>query len=421
MRSRTQGIVARFGRHLVAVTGSALAVLLASLCVAASATAAVGAATATMSAASAPATTTTTTATTLPPAPAPGTPTSPTTPTSTNPPATAAPPSPAGTTTTTSSLPTAAPTTPTPTPTPTPAPATPPVTQPCSGGGAGAGTASSGAAGASSPPTATSAPPPAGGGLSCGTPTTAVPAASATVTTGGVVTGDAAGHSDPAPSQPSMAPSMGGGAVAPAKTPTPISTGSEPAQPAPTQAPRAPHGGGSGVRLLTRFPARNAGAARARRTGSRPKATKRAGDASWTAASPHRPGAATAGAGNPLVRHVAGASAPRSPALAPAHDSTLRDSSAASLEVSPAHGMRRSHDRSSPAVFAAPQPDVFPAAHGGRPTRGVGVVAPGGTGAPSSLLVRVGFAPVAASWLAGVTGEAIHLRFPVTHRLERPG
>jgi hypothetical protein len=36
-------------------------------------------------------------------------------------------------------------------------------------------------------------------------------------------------------------------------------------------------------------------------------------------------------------------------------------------------------------------------------------------------MVRLGFAPVAASWLAAVTGEAFHLQFPVTHRLERPG
>jgi hypothetical protein len=36
-------------------------------------------------------------------------------------------------------------------------------------------------------------------------------------------------------------------------------------------------------------------------------------------------------------------------------------------------------------------------------------------------MIRIGFARVAASWLAGVTGEAIHLQFPVTHRLERPG
>jgi hypothetical protein len=36
-------------------------------------------------------------------------------------------------------------------------------------------------------------------------------------------------------------------------------------------------------------------------------------------------------------------------------------------------------------------------------------------------MVRVGFARVAASWLAAVTGEAFHLQFPVTHRLERPG
>ena len=260
------------------------------------------------------------------------------------------------------------------------------------------------------------------GGLPCGTPATAVPAAGATMNTGGVVTGDAAGQTDPGPSQSSLAPSMGGGATAPAKTPTPLSTGSEPAQPARTQTPRAPHGGGSGVRLLTRFPARNAGTARALRAGSRPKATQWGRHASSTAHSPHRSGGATAGAGNPLVRHVAGASAPRSPAPAPAHDPTLREPSAASsLEVSPAHGVRRSHEGSSPAVFAAPQPDVFPAAHGGRPTRGVGVVAPGGSGAPSSLMVRIGFARVAASWLAGVTGEAIHLQFPVTHRLERPG
>jgi hypothetical protein len=36
-------------------------------------------------------------------------------------------------------------------------------------------------------------------------------------------------------------------------------------------------------------------------------------------------------------------------------------------------------------------------------------------------MVRIDFALVAASWLAAVSGESIHLQFPVTHRLERPG
>ncbi len=58
----------------------------------------------------------------------------------------------------------------------------------------------------------------------------------------------------------------------------------------------------------------------------------------------------------------------------------MRASSAASsLGWSRAHGMRRSHDGSSPAAVAPPQADLSPAGHGGRPTRGVGVAAPGGT------------------------------------------
>jgi hypothetical protein len=100
---------------------------------------------------------------------------------------------------------------------------------------------------------------------------------------------------------------------------------------------------------------------------------------------------------------------------------SLESSAAASLGTARPHGMRRTRDASSSEAATPAQADVSQADHGGRPTRGVGVAVPGGTGAPNSLTVRVQFTRVAASWLAGVTGEAIHLQFPVTHRLERPG
>ena len=58
---------------------------------------------------------------------------------------------------------------------------------------------------------------------------------------------------------------------------------------------------GSGVRLLTRFAARNAGGARTRRAESQRRAVQRAGNASAGARSGQRPGAANAAAGNPLM------------------------------------------------------------------------------------------------------------------------
>jgi hypothetical protein len=120
--------------------------------------------------------------------------------------------------------------------------------------------------------------------------------------------------------------------------------------------------------------------------------------------------------------HVADATATGTPAASSARARILRESSAAFLpERMHTRGARQSHDGASPAAGAPPLPDLSSTGHGGRPTRGVGVAVPGGTGAPSSLMVRLGFARVAASWLAGVAGEAICLQFPVTHRLERPG
>jgi hypothetical protein len=353
----------------------------------------------TTSVAPAPVTTTTTTAA----APPPTTANSSTTPTSINPPTAdvstsagtpTAPPSPAA-----------------------PVAPSPPVTQPCTGGST-SGTAASGATGASSPPTAASASPTSSGTSSCGTPTTA-PVVGATVTTGAGVTGDAAVHGDPASSQPNQPPGFDGGAAAPAATPTPPATSSAPTHPSGTQAPAALHRNGSDVRLLARFPARKAGRTRTRRAGSQRGTVQAARNASSRGGSLHRPGAANAAA-NALMPHVIGATAASAPSWARAwvwHGS----SAASSHERLRAHGARRTHDGPAPAAVAPPEADPSPASHGGRPTRGVGLVVPGGTAAPSSLMVRVGCARVAASWLAGVTGEAIHLQFPVTHRLERPG
>jgi hypothetical protein len=311
---------------------------------------------------------------------------------------------PAGTTTTTNPPPASAPVAPIPT--------MPPVTQPCTGGST---------SGASSPPAATSASPTCGGVPSCGTPTTAVPAAGATVTTGVVVAGDGSGHGDP-PSQPAQGPSIGSGTAGSGATPTPAPARGAPTHSARTQAPPAPDGGGSGVRLLASFPARNAASRRGHRAGSQRRAVPWAGNASSGARSPRRPGPAKAAAGNPPAPRVAGASATGAPAPSSARERILRESSApSSLKRPRAHGVQRSNVGSSPAAAAPPQPGLSPVGHGGRPTRGAGLAVPGGTGAPSSPMVRVGFARVAASWLAGVTGEAIHLQFPVTHRLERPG
>jgi hypothetical protein len=238
------------------------------------------------------------------------------------------------------------------------------------------------------------------------------------MSTGAAVTEDAAGHSNPAPAAP---PSTGGGAAARAATPAPPPARSAPTHPARTQTPPAPDRSGAGVHLLGSFPALNAGSRRGHHGGSARRAVRRGGNASSSVRSQRRAGAANAAAGNPLVPHVAGASATRTPAPASARGRIRESSAASSIERSRSHAMRRNRDGSSHAVVAPPQADPSPAGHGGRPPRGVAVAAPGGTGAPSSLMVRVGFARVAASWLAGVTGEAIHLQLTVTHRLERPG
>ena len=443
MPSRTLGIVAGFGSHLSAVSVSGLSALLASLCVAASATAAVGSATGTSAAAgsgaaatmatavtavaptstgslttsAAPpsaAPTTVTTPTTVTPVPSPATTGSPTTPTTT-----AGAPTPGATPAAPNPPPTSAPVTSTPTPTPVAAP----VAQPCSAGSAGgatAGTAASGAAGASAPAAATSASGTVGGTPSCAPETAAAPATGA-MTTGAVVTGADAGHSEPDSSQPAQTPSMGGGSAAAAAKPAAPTTRSVPTHPTRTRTPSATHSRGSGVRLLTRFAARNAGGARARRSESQPRAVQQAGNVFAGVRFAQRPRAANAAARNPLMP-VGNASSTGTPPTSSARAWILRESLAApSSERTRGRGTRRSQDGRSPAADAPPPADLSSTGHGGRPTRGVGVAVPGGTSAPSSLMVRLGFAQVAASWLAGVTGEAIHLQFPVTHRLERPG
>ena len=423
LRSRADGIPARAGSRLLAVTVSAAAVLLASLCLAAAALADTGAAIGATSAAPAPVATTTA-APPPAPAPSPATTTSPTTPTTTPPPtvaptpapAPAATPSPTPASTTPPTGGALPPTTTTPPSAPTPVapiPTTPPLTQPCTGG------STSGASGASSPAAGTPASPTGSGDPSCATPTTAVPPAGATVSTGVVVTGDGSGHGAP-PTQPAQGPSMGGGAAGSAATPTSPPARGAPTHPAGTQTPSASGRSGSRVRLLASFPALNMDR-RGHGAGPHRSAAHRAGNASLAARSPHLPGVGNVVTGNPLVPRFTGATATVL-ATSSARDRGSHESSAAFAPARLwAHRAPRSDDGSAPVAVAPPQADLSPVGHGGRPTRGVGVAAPGGTAAPSSLLVRIGFARVAASWLAGVTGEAIHLQFPVTHRLERPG
>jgi hypothetical protein len=83
--------------------------------------------------------------------------------------------------------------------------------------------------------------------------------------------------------------------------------------------------------------------------------------------------------------------------------------------------MVRNGPDSSPAVEAPPQPEFDAGTHGPRRPQGVGVSAPGGTAAPSSLMLTVTFPRIAGSRLRFVTGVSIHFQCPETHRLERPG
>jgi hypothetical protein len=420
------------------VTGQALClalVLLVSLCAARSATAAAGAITVTgaaavptasVSGASGPATSgpatgsgTSADATTLPATPPPTTVTTPVPPasaTSSSPPA----PSTPGTTGTstvtpappasTAAAPPSAPATPAPSVT---SPATHPCTAPAVAVSGSATT--SGSAAASPPQGATSTSAPADASVSCGAAPTVAPGAGAPATTGAVVTGDSAALGAGAPSQPQVPGSTG-----PAATHTLRPTTGPSAQPGRPSALRGIHASGSDVHRLSRFPSR---AAQGERAGGRAPSRPRARQAAVGGARAVPRPATTRGTGAtaPVAVRAGGTLTGRRTSVSAGCRPSRKSPMASQPRGAGGHRARSSHVRSSPVAGAPARPNASLQGQGGRPTRGVGVAGPGGTGAPSSVIVMIGFTPVAASWLAGVSGETIHLQFPVTHRLERPG
>jgi len=360
-----------------------------------------------------------------PPAPAPTTTPPPTTAAPAPGPSTSPTPAPAPTTpgtaaTSTTPAPAAASITPAPaaastTPPPSPSPASTPADQPCSatpGAPAqGAGT-TSGAAGSSS--AAISTAPAGAGSLSCGAQPAVASVTGTPATSGAAGPGDVGSHDQPGVSQGQGAGSSGGSTAAPAAQ-TPQSAGGRPRQAHPTLAIRAQRNTGPAIHLLSRFPA--VGTEGAHHTRSRSAGAAQTPVA--TAGGQARCSATHAALANPLLS-VTGDRAPMGPA-ASSGGSRISPKSLVTAPGETVRHARHSGAGASPVVDAPAQPNISPQGPGGRPTRGVGVAASGGAGAPSSLMVRIGFACVAASWLAGVTGESIHLQFPVTHRLERPG
>lgn len=155
----------------------------------------------------------------------------------------------------------------------------------------------------------------------------------------------------------------------------------------------------------------------------RPGAPQQAGNATGTAILPRLPGfiSGTAAA-DPLLRSFARASS-----LASRRSAAAADLIATQPSVERSLGTQRARptggDRPDTSSAAQPpsQSDLAVGPHGPRSPRGVGVAAAGGTGAPSSLILTVGFPLTSVHWLRSVTGVSIHLQFPETHRLERPG
>lgn len=125
---------------------------------------------------------------------------------------------------------------------------------------------------------------------------------------------------------------------------------------------------------------------------------------------------------DPLLRSFTGEWSLASRRSSAAHDRLATPSS-----VERSLGAQRAHptggDRTEASTAAQPpsQSELAVGTHGPRFPRGVGVAAAGGTGAPSSLILTVGFPRMSVSWLRSVTGVSIQLQFPETHRLERPG
>jgi hypothetical protein len=127
-------------------------------------------------------------------------------------------------------------------------------------------------------------------------------------------------------------------------------------------------------------------------------------------------------AADPLLRSFAGAWS-----LASRRSSAAHDLIATQASVERSLGAQRARptggDRPDASSAAQPpsQSELAVGTHGPRFPRGVGAAAAGGTGAPSSLILTVGFPRTSVNWLRSVTGVSIHLQFPETHRLERPG
>ncbi|MGH2885945.1 MAG: hypothetical protein ACRDPA_25170, partial [Solirubrobacteraceae bacterium] len=105
----------------------------------------------------------------------------------------------------------------------------------------------------------------------------------------------------------------------------------------------------------------------------------------------------------------------------PALSSPTRPS-VVSAATSPA--VRKAHPNgteASPPAAQPPQPEVANGPRGPRgPQGGAGSFA-GGAGAPTTLIIMVPFALIAAPWFMYVTRAPIHLQTAQAHRLERPG
>jgi hypothetical protein len=344
---------------------------------------------------------------TTPPTTAPGA----TTPTSTPPPVVSPTPTPPITSTTTTAttplpntppttiatVPPAATSTPPASSTPTPTASGTTVTPPCTGLSASGASAGSCGAAPAGPP---------GAGLIVTTPSL----------TGGASSGS---QVDPSsiPQKPDESVSPSASPVAP----EPAAADTEPAPPTLAAAPAA------SPRSVSGHLAHGTDAAPRHSGGPRRKTSHQAGYAALSALPPRLlPVVAGTAARSPLLGNFAGPWALASPASTSAHDLSATQSPAPSsversLAARRAHGVVRNGPDSSPAVEAPPQPEFDAGTHGPRRPQGVGVSVPGGTAAPSSLMLTVTFPRIAGSRLRFVTGVSIHFQCPETHRLERPG
>jgi hypothetical protein len=155
----------------------------------------------------------------------------------------------------------------------------------------------------------------------------------------------------------------------------------------------------------------------------RSRAPQQAGDATGTTTLPRLPGFMSGTpAADPLLRSFA-----RAWSLASRQSSAAHDLIATQSSVERSLGAQRARptggDRPDGSSAAQPpsQSELAVGTHGPRFPRGVGAAAAGGTGAPSSLMLTADFPRMSVNWLRSVTAVSIHLQFPETHRLERPG